>query len=34
MLTADYTTSAETYKIGGAGNNRHAKILKEMGIIK
>jgi putative tricarboxylic transport membrane protein len=34
MLTPDYTTSAETYKLWEAQNNMYAKIMKEMGIIK
>ena len=34
MLTPDYTTSAETYKLWEAQSNMYAKIMKEMGIIK
>lgn len=34
MLTQDYTTSAETYKLWEAQSNMYAKIMKEMGIIK
>jgi putative tricarboxylic transport membrane protein len=34
MLTPDYTTSAETYKLWEAQSSMYAKIMKEMGIIK
>ena len=34
MLTPDYTTSAETYKLWEGQSNMYAKIMKEMGIIK
>jgi hypothetical protein len=34
MLTPDYTTSAETYKLWETQSNMYAKIMKEMGIIK
>ena len=34
MLTADYTTSAETYQLWERENARFAKIMKEMGAIK
>jgi tripartite-type tricarboxylate transporter receptor subunit TctC len=34
MLTPDYNNSAETRKLGEAEDERYAKILKEMGIIK
>ncbi len=34
MLTPDYTTSADTYRLWEAQSNMYAKIMKEMGIIK
>jgi len=34
MLTADYKTSAETYKLWESENERYAKIMREMGFIK
>jgi putative tricarboxylic transport membrane protein len=34
MLTPDYTTCAETYKLWEALSNMYAKIMKEMGIIR
>jgi len=34
MLTGDYKTNAETYKLWESENKRYAKILKEMGFIK
>ena len=34
MLTWDYKTSAETYKLWESGNETYARVMKEMGIIK